>query len=96
MTASAHFSHDSLQNVSTDMMQERLFTEKGINFNDLPAGFKRGRFIERVAAERATMFVDSRTGEERSATVTRNLWASVEPPIFTRDRAWLGSRIPTA
>ena len=39
MTASTHFSHDSLQNVSTDEMQERLFTEKGINFNDLPAGF---------------------------------------------------------
>ena len=94
MTAGAHFSHDSLQNVSTGEMQERLFAEKGVKFNDLPARFKRGRFVERVTDERTKSFFDGRDGAEKSATVTRNVWASVEPPVFTRDREWLADRIP--
>lgn len=52
MAAHAHFSHKSLQGMHGPEMQERLFQEKGINFNDYPAFFKRGVFAKRVKVER--------------------------------------------
>lgn len=47
MAAHTHFSHKSLQGVNGPAMQERLFSEKGINFNDYPSFFKRGTFVKR-------------------------------------------------
>jgi len=93
MTAHTHFSHASLQGASTDQMQERLFTEKGINFNDLPVGFKRGRVIERQTREETVTYTHKRTGEEQSALALRSAWVAVEPPVFTRERTWLKERI---
>lgn len=94
MTAQTHFSHASLQGLSTDQLQERLFTEKGINFNELPVGFKRGRVIERQTREELVTYMHKRTGEEQSALALRSAWVPVEPPVFTRDRPWLKNRIP--
>jgi tRNA(His) guanylyltransferase len=48
MAAHAHFSHSSLHGMNGSEMQERLFVEKGINFNDYPVQFKRGIFAKRV------------------------------------------------
>ena len=47
MAARAYFSHKSLMNKSGSEMQEMLFSEKGINWNDFPSFFKRGTFIQR-------------------------------------------------
>jgi tRNA(His) guanylyltransferase len=47
MAAHTYFSHKSLQGAHGPDMQERLFQEKGINFNDYPAFFKRGTFVKR-------------------------------------------------
>jgi len=47
MAAHTYFSHKSLQGQDGPTMQERLFSEKGINFNDYPAFFKRGVFGKR-------------------------------------------------
>ena len=44
--ASAHFSHKSLHKLNTKQMQEKLWSEKDINFNDYPASFKRGSFLQ--------------------------------------------------
>lgn len=41
-----HFSHKDLQGLNGNQMQEKLFQEKGINFNDYPDFFKRGSFIQ--------------------------------------------------
>lgn len=38
----ANFSHKELQGLSTDKIQDKLFTEKGINWNDFPTHLKRG------------------------------------------------------
>lgn len=46
MAARAVFSHNELHGVSTGEMQELLF-QKGINWNDYPAFFKRGTYIQR-------------------------------------------------
>lgn len=47
MAAQSQFSHKSLHGMSCDEMQERLFTESGINWNDYPAFFKRGAYFQR-------------------------------------------------
>ena len=42
MVGQANFSHKELQNKSCNMIQEMLFAEKGINWNDYPTYLKRG------------------------------------------------------
>lgn len=46
MAARAHFSHRELQNKSSSDMRQML-AEKGINFADYPARFRRGIFLQR-------------------------------------------------
>ena len=95
MAAQAKFSPKQLHGVPSDQMQEMLFQEHGINWNDYPTGAKRGRAVIREVYTADVDFTDRRTGEERIAEgVTRSRWVVVDPPVFTQDRAWLYSRIP--
>ena len=95
MTAQAHLPHERLQGKTSDEMQEMLWQEKGINWNDMPGGFKRGRCVIREAVVQDKEYVDKRTGETRTAAgVERYVWEPVVPPVFTRDREWLQSYIP--
>lgn len=48
MAAQSMFSHKQLQGKSGSQMQEMMFTEKGVNWNDYPARFKRGAAIVKV------------------------------------------------
>jgi tRNA(His) guanylyltransferase len=48
MAAQSMFSHRSLQGQNGSQMQERMWSEKGVNFNDYPAAFRRGTFARRV------------------------------------------------
>lgn len=52
MAAQSMFSHKQLQGRSGPEMQELMWKEKGVNFNDYPAFFKRGTFARRVKEER--------------------------------------------
>jgi tRNA(His) guanylyltransferase len=83
MTARAYFSHAVCKNKSGSVLQEMLFTEKGVNWNDLPIGFKRGRVILKVPEMNEVRFVDKRLGGEQITTVERGVWKSVEPPLFS-------------
>lgn len=42
MVGQANFSHKELQNKSCNQIQDMLFTQKGINWNDIPTYLKRG------------------------------------------------------
>ena len=42
-----HFSHNELNNLNTDQIQDKLFREKGVNWNDLEPKFKRGTYVMR-------------------------------------------------
>ena len=42
MVGQANFSHSELQNKSCNMIQDMLFTQKSINWNDFPTHLKRG------------------------------------------------------
>lgn len=52
MAAQALFSHASLQGLHGPQMQEKMWAERGVNFNDYPAFFKRGQFARRVKEAR--------------------------------------------
>jgi tRNA(His) guanylyltransferase len=53
MAGRAQFSHKALMNKTCDEIQEMLFQQKGINWNDYPAGCKRGRYVRRRKVLRA-------------------------------------------
>ncbi len=50
MAASAYYSHKELQGVGSKQKQEMLF-QKGVNWNDYPASFKRGSYLQRKKIE---------------------------------------------
>lgn len=51
MAAQHYFSHKELQGKHSGEMQEMLFKQKNINFNDYPSFFKRGSYIRRLKKE---------------------------------------------
>lgn len=50
--ARCHFSHARIQGLSTKEMQDLLFAEAGINWNDCPATQKRGWYFQRRTVRR--------------------------------------------
>jgi len=71
MLARSKFSHKQLVGKNTDQMQEMLFSEHGINWNDIPQGQKSG-------------FVASKTGYSIDRP-ERKLWSLVTSPIQKSD-----------
>lgn len=85
----AHFSHRELQGKSCSEVQDMLFTEKGINWNDLPVDCKRGACCYRKPTT-ATTEDPRRPGEGVMLEVQRRPWViDKEPPIFTQDRNYV-------
>ena len=79
MLGQTYFSHKQLNEKSCADIQDMLFLEKGINFNDMPAEFKRGTCCYRKDVECA----DRPTGY-------KNVWfIDTDCPIFTQDREYV-------
>jgi len=83
MAAQAHFSHKRLHGLNGGQMQELLWSEKGVNWNDYPDGAKRGRVCHRVSAEETVTYTDKRSGEERTVDAMRSRWVTEAAPHFT-------------
>lgn len=95
MAAQAHFSHKRLHGVNGGGMQELLFTEAGINWNDYPDGCKRGRVTVRRTGERPVEYVDKRSNETVRTTAVRSWWETGAAPHFTTEPgSWLARTIP--
>jgi tRNA(His) 5'-end guanylyltransferase/uncharacterized protein (DUF433 family) len=77
MVAQANFPHKELQNLNGKQMQEKLWQEKGINWNDLPVWQKRGVCI-----------IKENYQLEGGATRTRWI-VDHETPIFSQDRQYI-------
>jgi tRNA(His) 5'-end guanylyltransferase len=96
MAAQAHFSHRRLHGVSTGGMQELLWSEAGVNWNDYPDGCKRGRVAVRRTGERPVEYVDKRTKQTVHTTAMRSWWETAAAPHFTTEPgSWLADVIPT-
>jgi len=78
-SAQALYSPKQLFGKNTNDLQEMCF-QKGINWNDYPIGFKRGR----------TIIKETYLKEE----ATRTRWISDEPPVFSQERNYLSNLIP--
>lgn len=80
----AHFSQSELNGKSCDQIQDMLFTEKNINWGDLPTDCKRGAACYKQEEE--AVFV---SGGERTV-FRRPAWKiDREVPIFTADRNYI-------
>lgn len=96
MAAQAQFSHKRLHGVTTKQMQELLFTECGINWNDYAAGCKRGRVVIKDEGLRPVTFTHKKTQEVTTTTAHRTWWETLPAPHFTTDPAsFLVQEIPT-
>jgi len=76
MIGRANFSHKQLNNKNCNQIQEMLFQEKGINFNDLPIYQKRGvcvikEYYDKDGTQRSRWIVDK------------------DIPIFAQDRNYI-------
>lgn len=53
MAAQAYFSHKSLHGLHSNELQEKLFSEAGVNWNHYPASAKRGSYFVKRQVERS-------------------------------------------
>ena len=83
MVAQANFSHKQLQNKSCDELQEMLWQEKNINWNDFETVKKCGSCCTKTGKYTV---IDMKTGEQKE----RPIWEiDTEIPIFTQDRNYI-------
>lgn len=95
MAAQAKFSHKQLHGMSTGDMQEMLWSEHGINWNDYPDGCKRGRVAVRKTGEREVTYTDKRTQEPNTVLAMRSWWeVEAAPHLIATPDGWLASVIP--
>jgi len=84
MAACCHYSHKALQGQGRSDMQEMLF-QKGVNFNDYPARFKRGTFVLRrtiLKELEPAVLAKIPEGRRPDGPIERQIVAPVEMPIF--------------
>ena len=79
MVGQANFSHKELQKKSCNMIQEMLFAEKGINWNDYPTYLKRGSCCIKTTIQNPN--VDIKDG-----AYPKSVWMiDLDIPIFKGD-----------
>lgn len=81
MLARSEFKHSELQGLSCNELQEKLFSERGINWNNIDTYKKRGSCCVKREVELTN-------------GVIRNKWIiDLDIPIFTQDREYIRSQI---
>ncbi|MDR2457452.1 MAG: hypothetical protein LBD41_03120 [Clostridiales Family XIII bacterium] len=75
-----HFSHKEIQGINSSQMQEKLYSEKNINFNNEPIFYRRGWLI--LKKEVPIIMGNN--------TILRHKWEpDYEMPILTQDRNYI-------
>lgn len=82
MVAQSNFSHKELQGLSCNKLQDKLFTEKGINWNDFSVPEKRGTCIVKVPT-----FTNEAVLPKMKWAIDSNI------PIFTEHREYIEERL---
>lgn len=88
MAARSFYSHKQLHGKSSAEMQEMIF-QKGQNFNDYPAFFKRGTFIRRITEERPfteeeLLKIPEAHRPAPDTLVKRSKVVEMDMPVFTK------------
>jgi tRNA(His) 5'-end guanylyltransferase len=91
MVGQANFSHKQLQNKNCNQIQEMLFQDKGINFNDLPTYQKRGAcIVKRSYIKENEKPLIAGSGIYFEGQIERTEWIVDENiPVFTQDRNYI-------
>ena len=83
----AHFSQRQLHKKNCNQIQEMLWSQKGINWNDFPTDLKRGSCCTKQTAE--TVMEDPRNPGQQ-IIVTRSKWViDHATPVFTANREYI-------
>lgn len=93
MVGQANFSHSELQNKSCNQIQEMLFQERDINWNDYPTYLKRGSCCVK---DNTNITFSRNYGEEvETGSIQRPHWEiDLDIPIFKdADREYINKRI---
>ena len=86
MVAQSLFSHKELQNKNCNELQELMFQEKGVNWNDFANVYKRGSCIIKETYNITTDNLNATKNEQ----VIRNRWiVDKDIPIFTQNRNYI-------
>lgn len=81
----AYFSHADLHKKSCNMVQEMLWNQKNINWNDFPTDCKRGACCYRKPSTERI-----KTENDEFVEVSRNRWViDTNIPIFAQDRGFV-------
>ena len=94
MVGQANFSHKELQNKSCNTIQDMLFAQRGINWNDLPTHLKRGSCCIKSDVS-VTFATEHEDGSVTTGAVERPHWEiDLEIPIFKEEgRQYINRRI---
>jgi tRNA(His) 5'-end guanylyltransferase len=91
MLAQSLFSHKQLQNLNGSQMQDKMMTEKGVNWNDLPAKYKRGVYVKRsktrmpfTAEELSKLPPMHNAHKNPHLLIERAVIKEIEYPIFNK------------
>ena len=89
MLAQSLFSHKELQNLDGNQMQEKMMTEKGINWHNLSTRYKRGTYVKRIEIEKpftqeeiASLPPLHNARKNPNLIVGRSVIQEIEYPIF--------------
>jgi tRNA(His) guanylyltransferase len=91
MLARNHYSHNEVEYLNTNQLQDKLFLEKGINWNNLETKFKRGSYVmnKKVSKPFTKEELDSlpekhNARKNPNLVIERNVLEVVEMPIFSK------------
>lgn len=95
MVARANFSHKELENKSCDEIQEMLWSQKQINWNDTPTHKKRGTCVYKKSVLHCAGYLNDKNYKGYDPTVPvsdvyrTEYFIDTEIPIFTQDRGFI-------
>lgn len=85
------FSYDDIQGLNGNYLQDKMMTEKGVNWNDLEVKFKRGTYIKRTKVKSTFTDADLETlppmhdaHKNPDLVIERSVIKEVKMPIFNK------------
>lgn len=94
MVAQSVFSHNELQGLNCNELQNKLLTEKNINWNSYPISYKRGSCIIKKDTKVSVFNLDS-DKEPNFTEITRKKWTIDQNiPIFSQEREYIEEVMP--
>ena len=91
MLAFSLFSHNKLQNLNGNQLQDLMMLEKNVNWNDLPSKFKRGTYVKRskilkpfTTEEIEKLPLKHKARLDNNLVIERNVVNILELPIFNK------------